>query len=145
MADRTTLPGTGTRKGYRVEALVFLGIAVFFSLVDAVYFFTSHEKAGAVMLILTVFLGFLPGAYMYWWGNKMEPRPEDLPEAELSEGAGAMGAFPTSSIWPFVMGVGLAFTALGFVFGIWWGMLGVGIVIATLIGYTAETRRGGSI
>jgi len=134
-----------TEKGYRVEAWVFLGIAGFFSIIDVVYFFTAHEKAGAVMLILTVFLGVLPGAYMFWWGDKMEPRPEDLPEADVEAGAGVMGAFPSSSIWPFVMGLGLAFVALGFVFGIWWGLLGFGVVLAAMLGYTMESRRGGSI
>ncbi|HEV2369377.1 MAG TPA: cytochrome c oxidase subunit 4 [Acidimicrobiales bacterium] len=137
--------GPSTAKGYRVEALVYLGVALFFALVCAVYWFTSYEHAGSVMLILTAFLGFLPGAYLYWWGRHMKPRPEDVPEADLEDGAGAVGAFPTSSIWPFVMGVGLAFVALGFVFGIWWGMLGMGVVVSALIGYTMETRRGGYI
>lgn len=138
-------PARRSEKGYRVEAWVFLGVTGFFGLVDIVYFFWSHEKAGSVMLILTVFLGFLPGTYLFWWGNQMKPRPEDLPHASQEDGAGTIGAFPTSSIWPFVMGLGLAFTALGFVFGIWWGILGFGIVVSALLGYTMETRRGGDV
>jgi hypothetical protein len=132
-------------KGYRVEALVYLGVAFFFALVCAAYWFTSYEHAGSVMLVLTAFLGFLPGAYLFWWGQHMPPRAEDAEGAELEDGAGTVGAFPSSSIWPFVMGVGAAFTALAFVFGPWWGVLGGALVVGTLVGYTLESRRGGYV
>ena len=132
-------------KGYRVEALVYLGVAAFFFVVCIAYWFTSYEHAGSVMLVLTAFLGFLPGAYLYWWGRHMKPRPEDSGSAELEEGAGTVGAFPSSSIWPFVMGVGTAFVALALVFGPWWGVLGGGLVVGCLIGYTLESRRGGYV
>src|SRR5260370_26912168 len=97
------------------------------------------------MLILTAFLGFLPGAYLYWWGHHMDPRPEDSEGAELAEGAGTVGAFPSSSIWPFLMGIGAAFICLALVFGAWWGVLGGALVVGTLVGYTLESRRGGYV
>lgn len=138
-----------TYKGYRVEAWVFLGTAFFFGLVDILYWFTAYEKAGAVMLLLTVFLGVLPGAYLFWWGSakggNMAPRPEDSDEATLEEGAGTIAAFPSSSIWPFCLGMSLALVAVAFVFGAWLGILGGAGVLATLIGYTMETRRGGYV
>lgn len=142
-------PPNKVYKGMRVEALVFLGVAAFFLVVCAVYWFTSYEKAGSTMLLLVAFLGFLPGSYMFWWGARwggnMKPRPEDSDEAELEDGAGVVGAFPSSSIWPFVLGVSMAFVAVAFVFGAWWAVLGGAGVLSALIGYTMETRRGGYI
>ena len=133
------------RRGYEVEAYVFLGTAAFFAAVCGLYWFTSYEHAGSVMLLLTAFLGILPGAYLFWWGRNMKPRPEDSDLATLADGAGSIGAFPSSSIWPFVFGMGSGFTALAFVFGAWPGILGAAAMGATLIGYTVESRRGGYI
>jgi len=136
-------------KGYRVEALVFLGTALFFAIILGVYWFTSYEHAGSVMLFMTVFLGIVPGSYLFWWGwsrgGNMPARPEDSDEAELEDGAGTVGAFPSSSIWPFCMGISAAVVCLALVFGAWLGVLGGAGVVATLIGYTLETRRGGYI
>ncbi|HZT65925.1 MAG TPA: cytochrome c oxidase subunit 4 [Acidimicrobiales bacterium] len=133
------------RRGYSVEAYVFLGTALFFFVVCIAYWFTSYEHAGSVMLLLTAFLGFLPGSYLYWWGHHMRARPEDRDTADLEDGAGTVGAFPSSSIWPFAMGMGAAATALAFVFGEWPAILGAGAMAAVLIGYTVESRRGGYV
>ena len=134
-----------TYAGYRIEAWVMLGIAGFFGLVGAVYWFTSYEHAGSVMLLLTAFLGLLPGAYLWWWSHHMDSRPEDSDEAELASGQGTVGAFPSSSIWPFTMGMGAAAACLALVFGAWWGVLAGGLVVSTLVGYTMESRRGGYV
>jgi hypothetical protein len=140
---------TKTYKGYRGEAWIFLGTAAFFLVVCAVYWFTAYERAGAVMLLLTFFLGLVPGSYLFWWGwskgGNMQPRPEDSDDAELEDGAGIVGAFPSSSIWPFCMGISAAVVALAFVFGAWLGVLGAAGVVGSLLGYTLETRRGGYV
>ena len=131
--------------GYGIEARVFLGVAFFFAVVCAVYWFTSYEHAGSVMLLMTAFLGFLPGAYLWWWGHHMAPRPEDRDAATHEESAGTVGAFPSSSIWPFVFGMGGGAVALAFVFGNWPAILGSAAMGAGLIGYTVESRRGGYV
>lgn len=134
-----------TYGGYQIEGRVFAFIGVFFGVVAGIYWFTSYEDAGGTMLIMALFLGFLPAAYMLWWSRHMKPRPEDRDEADHADGAGAVGAFPSSSIWPFVMGIGAAFVALAFVFGAWLSVLGGAAMCATLIGYVVESRRGGYV
>jgi hypothetical protein len=64
------------------------------------------------MLGACVLLGLLPGSYYLWWSRRMTPRAEDDPNASLKQGAGVVGAFPSSSIWPFVLGLGTAMVAL---------------------------------
>ena len=74
----------------------------------------------------------------------MRPRPEDDPQASPASGAGVVGAFPSTSIWPFTLGMGAFFTVLALVFGIWLLIPGLGLVVWALFGGTAEGRRGGT-
>jgi hypothetical protein len=75
----------------------------------------------------------------------MRPRPSDDPEASLEDGAGVVGAFPGSSVWPFVLGVGATFVALAFVFGAWTLGVGLFLAVAALVGVIYESRRGGLV
>jgi hypothetical protein len=73
----------------------------------------------------------------------MGNRAEDDPNAELSDGAGVVGVFPTSSIWPFIFGLGCALVALALVFGFWTALPGFFLVISAVFGVTSESRHGG--
>jgi cytochrome c oxidase subunit IV len=127
----------------RVEAKLLLGLGLFFGLMCAVYWNWSLENAGGVMMFAGMLLGFLPGSYYYWWSRRMKPRPEDDPHATQASGAGIVGAFPSTSIWPFTMGMGAFFCVLALVFGIWLLLPGLALVVWALLGATAEGRRGG--
>lgn len=137
-----TTVGTG---GFRVESIVYLGIAAFFSVVLALYWFTSGEDGGAVMLLFTICLGLLPGAYMLFWSRRMKLRPEDRLDAEQADGAGPVGSFPDQSVWPFVLGTGMGFCAMALVFGPWLALIGVLMAVVAAIGVTVESRRGGTV
>ena len=128
----------------RVEARVLLSLGLFFGLMVAVYWFWGHENAGSVMMLAGMLLCFVPGGYYYWWSRRMKPRPEDNPKATQAQGAGVVGAFPSTSIWPFTMGMGAFMVVLALVFGIWFLIPGLGLVAWALFGGTSEGRRGGS-
>ena len=119
----------------RVEGLVFAGTAAFFTVLTAVYWFTSYEEAGSTMLLLTIGLGLLPGLWLLWWSRRMAPRPEDLRDADISDGAGAVGAFPGPTAWPVTIGLGAVLAANGIAFGIWPAV--PGLVLIVLGGYGA--------
>ena len=138
------------------EAKLLIGVGAFFSLTDIVYWFWGYhylagnnsagpEQSGTVMLIGTVLLGLVPGSYYFWWSRHMRPRPEDREDATIEEGSGVIGAFPSSSIWPFVLGMGAFLLALASVFGIWLLVPAFSLVFSAAIGYTAESRRGGQV
>jgi hypothetical protein len=129
----------------RREALLLIGVAIFFGLVGVTYWFTAYEDAGFLMLIGTTLLGFVPGSYYLWWSNRMRPRPEDLPDATIADGSGVIGSFPGSSIWPFVLGMGFFLVALSAVFGLWLLGPGFALIISAAIGVTVESRRGGAV
>ena len=129
----------------RVEAKLLLGLGVFFGLMCAVYWNWSLENAGGVMMFAGMLLGFLPGGYFYWWSRRMKTRPEDDPQGTHAQGAGVVGAFPGTSIWPFTLGMGAFFSVLALVFGIWLLVPGLGLVVWAIIGGTSEGRRGGQV
>ena len=129
----------------RVEAKLLLGLGVFFGLMCAVYWNWSLENAGGVMMFAGMLLGFLPGGYFWWWSRRMKARPEDDPQATPAQGAGVVGAFPGTSIWPFTLGMGAFFSVLALVFGIWFLVPGLGLVFWAVIGGTSEGRRGGHV
>ncbi len=129
----------------KTEAFVLLGVATFFGIVGAVYWFTSYEDGGTMMLVGTCLLGLLPGSYYYWWHRRMGDRPEDRSDATIEDGAGEIATFPGSSIWPFVLGMGAFMLILAFAFGIWFFFPAVGLILTALVGVTAESRRGGHV
>ncbi|MGO8872553.1 MAG: cytochrome c oxidase subunit 4 [Acidimicrobiales bacterium] len=129
----------------RVDGL-FLGvIGVFFGVIALVYWFTSYEDAGFLMLIGSALLGLLPGSYYLWWSYKMKPQVNDDPEAGIADGAGTVESFPGSSIWPFVLGMGAMFATLTFVFGLWLAPLAGALILSAAVGVTVESRRGGTV
>ncbi len=129
----------------KVEAWFLVGLAVFFGLVGAVYWFLSYEDAGSVMLAGTALLGLLPGGYYLWWSRRMSPRPEDRSDATIASGASVIGAFPSTSLWPFVAGLGFALVALALIFGLWTALPGFSLVFTAMVGFIRESRRGGAV
>ncbi len=127
----------------KIESYVLLFMAAFGAVICAVYWFTSYEDAGSIMLGAFGLLGLLPGGYYYWWSRRMSPRPEDDPEATQAQGAGVVGAFPSTSIWPFVLGAAALLIALSLVFGFWTAIFGFTLAVSAVIGVIVESRRGG--
>jgi O-antigen/teichoic acid export membrane protein len=129
----------------KIEAYVLLVVGFFFGCAGLAYWLLSHEDAGSVMLLGTFLLGCLPGGYYLWWSRRMAPRPADDPKASVEDGAGVVGSFPGSSIWPFVLGLGATFVAAALVFGVWTLGVGLFLVVAALVGVIYESRRGGLV
>ena len=128
------------------ESIILLAFGIFAGILAGIYWFWGHEDGGGVMLLGALFLGLLPGSYYYWWYRRSGGnRPEDRDDATIEEGAGVISAFPSTSIWPFVLGAGCFVMVLSLVFGIWFALPGVALIGAALIGGTAESRRGGDV
>jgi hypothetical protein len=129
----------------RVSAVFLVGIGIFFGVIGTIYWFTSYEQGGFVMLIGSALLGLLPGSYYLWWSYNMKLRPDDDQNASIEEGTGAVDTFPGSSIWPFVLGMGATFAVLTFVFGLWMAPLAAALLLAGVVGATVESRHGGEV
>ncbi len=101
----------------KVEARVFLIIAVFCWIIAAVYGFWTDgsqgrvEVVGVTALILSGGLLGIGGSFFWFVSRRIDARPEDRDDAEIAEGAGDLGFFSPGSYWPF--GLALAATAAG--------------------------------
>ena len=125
----------------KAEARVFLAVTAFFVLIGVVYWFTSYEDAGSVMLAASALMGVIAGGAIMLLSRGAPARPEDDPEATLAEGAGTVDVFPTQSIWPFAVGLSAAVAASGFAFGAWLVLIGTGALAVSLICWILEARR----
>jgi hypothetical protein len=82
---------------------------------------------GSTALILSGLLCAMCGGYFWFVSRRIEPRPEDRPDAEMSDGAGEIGFFSPGSYWPFGLAVGALVAGLGLVYWQIW-LLGVGLI-----------------
>jgi len=126
----------------KTEGFIFAGLGAFFGVIATIYWFTSYEDAGSTLLLTTIGLGAIPGAWLIWISRRHPPRLEDRYDATIEEGAGRIGAFPESSVWPLGFAGGLSLVALGLVFGIWLALPGLLVMLISMIGAVLEGRRG---
>ncbi len=126
----------------KVEGWMFAAIAIVVAIVTPIYWFMSHEIIGTVALIMTVLLFTMVAFYVFNLSRKMDARLEDRKDAEIAEGAGALGFFPPKSIWPFWVALTVQLLALGPVFGWWISILAVCLGIWALSGWVFEYYRG---
>ena len=129
----------------RIDGLFLAIIGVFFGIMGIVYWFTSYEDAGFLMLIGSAFLGLMPGAYYLWWSKRMKPLDGDVADASVADGAGVIDSFPASSIWPFLLGMAALFTTMTFLFGLWMAPIALTLGLSAVIGGVVESRRGGTV
>lgn len=135
----------------KIEARVFLIVAVFFWITSGLYgWWTDRvqghiEVAGLAALILSGGLLGISGSYFWFVSRRIDPRPEDREDAEIAEGAGELGFFSPGSYWPVgiagaatVAGLGLAF------FQIWLALIGVLAILFTVGGLLFEYYIGGN-
>jgi hypothetical protein len=126
----------------KIEAWVFGINGIFFLLVTPTYWLFTEDPTGTAALVMTTLLAALVTFYLAFHANRMDPRPEDLKEAEVVDGAGELGFFPPYSWSPLWCALALAVCVLGVVFGWWLFIIGVGAGSIALIGWVFEYYRG---
>ncbi|MGH3681192.1 MAG: cytochrome c oxidase subunit 4 [Natronosporangium sp.] len=136
----------------KTEWRIFGGVALFLAAVTAIYgWWTWYdlgavEWIGSIALLLSFLLSAMVAGYFLVVSRRIEARPEDRPEAEITEGAGEIGFFSPGSYYPFGIALASSVAGLGLVFWMWWlivaGVLGVVLASAGLLfEYHTGTRR----
>ncbi|GAA4610908.1 cytochrome c oxidase subunit 4 [Actinoallomurus liliacearum] len=126
----------------KIEGYLFVFCALFFAVMDAIYWLWSHDPTGTTALALTIGLAGLTGFYLLFTGRRIDPRPEDDKDADIAEGAGELGFFSPHSWWPLFTALAAATAALGAVFGWWLLLIGMLGVVLAAIGFVFEYYRG---
>ncbi len=127
----------------KVEWRLFAGAGAFFAVTASLYWFVSYEQAGTAMLALSVPAFLMLGGFLLVQSRRHGPRPEDRGDASRADGEEEIGYFPSSSIWPLVLGLGAVALANSLVFGLGLAALGLGLIVTAAVGYAAEANSKG--
>ena len=120
---------------------LFLALTVFAEVLGTVYYFISSEWAGSVLLWT---LGLMPAIvwiYAARRGAFRFPVAQDDPAADPSASAGEdLGSFPSSTIWPVFLVLGVIVIAASIVYGLILLPLGGAIAGSAVFGLMRESR-----
>jgi hypothetical protein len=124
----------------KIEARVFDLVMAFSFLMAVVYGYWTHlatghvEPTGTVALALTGGLALITGTYFRFVARRIEVRPEDNPDAEVSDGAGDIGFFSPGSYWPVTLAFAAALVGLSLAFFYIWMLVISGVLLIVAIG-----------
>jgi hypothetical protein len=134
----------------RIEARIFMTVAAFLVLSAIAYGWWTWasephgmEAVGTVCIILSAGLCAIIGSYFSFVARRIDPRPEDRPDAEVAEGAGELGFFSPGSYWPIGLAAAATVTGLAAAFWqVWLLIIGVAALLLTVGGLLFEYYAG---
>ncbi|MET8351406.1 MULTISPECIES: cytochrome c oxidase subunit 4 [unclassified Micromonospora] len=136
----------------KTEWRIFLIIATFLLGATILYgAWTAGESGrvewvGTIALLLSFLLCTMCGGFFWFVSRRIDLRPEDRSDAEISDGAGEVGFFSPGSYWPFGLALAAATAGMGLVFWQYW-LIGLGLLAVIfaacglLFEYYSGTRR----
>ncbi|MCU1407851.1 MAG: Cytochrome c oxidase polypeptide 4 [Glaciihabitans sp.] len=89
--------------------------------------------------VLATLIAFYVGRTHRGQGGEL---PEDRVNANIDDGDAEQGFFSPWSWWPFLLALSAALVFLGVAVGAWISIIGAGIGIVFLVGWTYEYNRG---
>ncbi len=136
----------------KTEWRIFGVVGAFLVLASAVYGFWTNadsgqpELVGTLAILVSALLCLMCAGYFWFVSRRIDPRPEDREDADISEGAGEIGFFSPGSYWPFGLALAASIAGLGLVYLQWWliitGLVSVLLAAAGLIfEYYTGTRK----
>jgi hypothetical protein len=133
-----------------IEARLFEFLTAFFALctvlygtLTGVYAYGGIEWAGTTALVLTTGLTLITGTFFRFVARRLDTRPEDYEDAEISDGAGELGFYSPGSWWPLLIALSASVTAVGVALWLPWLIAAGGVfVLATAAGLVFEYYTG---
>lgn len=124
----------------RIEARIFELVTIFFFVFAVIYgAWSEGEPVGTTALVLSGALALIVGTYFRFVARRVPMRPEDDPDAEISDGAGELGFFSPGSYWPFTLALAAALTAYAVAFfEVWLIAIGIAAVLLSVAGLVFE-------
>ncbi|PSL56455.1 cytochrome c oxidase subunit IV [Saccharothrix carnea] len=133
----------------KVEARIFDLVMAFSFLMAVVYGYWTWadtgfvEPTGTVALALTGGLALIVGTYFRFVARRIEVRPEDNADAEVSDGAGELGFFSPGSYWPIGLAAAAATAGVALAFWhVWLLVIAVVLVLIAVGGLVFEYHTG---
>lgn len=127
------------KAGYKL----FGFLAVFYAVVDVVYWLVGGEALGITAIGLSGGLALTIGFYFYTNDKRMGLLPSDNLEGEIADLAGELGFFSPHSWWPLPLALSACAMGLGLIVGWWLTVIALGALIVSIIGFTTEYEKPG--
>jgi len=118
----------------KVESRIFEIVTVAIFVMGIVYAVLAQEPVGIAGLFLTGGLTLIIGTYFRFVSRRLEERPEDNPEAEVSDGAGDVGFFSPGSYWPLAVAACAALVGISLAFFYIWALVIAGTMLLMAVG-----------
>jgi hypothetical protein len=134
MAEHHELPGDADRDD-QVAWRFFLSIGGFVAVMAAIYWFTTYEYAGSVLLALSAVLSTWAGVYL--WLQVRRPAVAEGPVVEHE----AAAWLPHASVWPLGIALAMALILNGLLIGVWFLVPGLTLLAISVMGFAVESRR----
>lgn len=112
----------------RVEAILWTLTACYFAVIGALYLLIAGEPAGVTFLLFSSAFGGLVAGWLWHWNHTNSERAEDVADADANAETGIVGIYPSASIRPLGIGIGLSAIVLGFAAGLWMTVGGVAVL-----------------
>lgn len=127
------------KAGYKL----FGFLAIFYGVVDVVYWLVGGEPLGVTAIGLSGALALTIGFYFYTNDKRMGLLPSDNLEGEIADLAGELGFFSPHSWWPLPLALSACAMGLGLIIGWWLTIIALGALIVSIVGFTTEYERPG--
>ncbi|MEO6652469.1 MAG: cytochrome c oxidase subunit 4 [Ilumatobacteraceae bacterium] len=123
----------------RLEAILWTGVTVYFVIIGLIYLAVGGDTAGVVLLLLGAGLGGLVAGWTWDWGRRNGTRVEDRAEVDAADLAGLVGVYPTASLRPLALAIGVSAMVIGVPLGSWISMVGLAIVTSQVLLLVRDT------
>ena len=128
---------------FEILTAFFVFAAVLYAVLTAVFALGGVEWAGTTALVLTAGLSLIIGTFFRFVARRLDTRPEDYEDAEISDGAGELGFFSPHSWWPVLIALSASVTAVGAALWLPWLIVGgVVFVLSAVAGLVFEYYLG---
>lgn len=117
--------------------------AIVYGVLTSIFEPYGIEWAGTTALVMTAGLMLIIGTFFRFVARRLDTRPEDYDDAEVSDGAGELGFFSPHSWWPLLIALSFSTAAVGTALWLPWLIAaGVVFVLSSVCGLVFEYYIG---
>ena len=125
----------------RTATKFLFGLWLFGLLLGTVYWFVTYEWTGAVLLWFFSLTPLIIAIFARRHGSMAVERPEDDPDAAVDAAPGEdLGVFPTATLWPVFLVLGVITTGAALVYGLIMLVVGIPLLAWAVLGLMRESR-----
>ncbi|MFN3220109.1 MAG: cytochrome c oxidase subunit 4 [Acidimicrobiales bacterium] len=126
----------------RLEAILWGLAALYYVVIGFLYLVLSDgEPAGTALLLAGAGFGGLVAGWLWHWHRGNAVRAEDVATADANDEVGIVGVYPSASLRPLGIAVGMIGTVTGIAVGLWMTLSGLAILASQVVLLVRDADR----